>query len=80
MPRWASRITLEITELRVERLQEITEEDAKAEGVGCCPNQAYTDYRHHFMVLWDSLNAKRGYNWASNPFVWVITFRRVQKE
>ena len=73
MPRWASRTTLEITEVRAERLQKITEEDAKAEGVDCCPN-AIPDYRHHFMVLWDSLNAKRGYDWEVNPWVWVLSF------
>jgi hypothetical protein len=79
MPRWASRITLEITEVRVERLQEITESDAKAEGADCCPN-AVSDYRHHFMVLWDSRNAKRGYGWDKNPWVWVISFKVVKND
>lgn len=73
MPRWASRITLEITAIRVEQLQDITEEDAKAEGcigaLGAGCTGAYRD-------LWDSINAKK-YPWSSNPWVWVIEFRRI---
>ena len=76
MPRGASRITLEITESRAERLQDISEEDAKAEGVKCCPN-AVSDYKHHFMILWDSINGKK-YPWDSNPWVWVISFKVVR--
>ncbi len=74
MPRWASRITLEITEIRVERLQEITEEDAVAEGVPSDPTIAI----YEFSRLWDSLNGKK-YPWASNPWVWVISFRLFPK-
>ncbi len=86
MPRWASRITLEITDVRVERLQEITEEDARAEGVaeiggnfaGCFsagPHLSGVDARTAFARLWDSLNAPRGYSFESNPWVWALTFR-----
>jgi hypothetical protein len=72
MPRIASRITLEITDIRVERVQDITEEDAIAEGVESFNIVASYSY------LWDSLNAKRGYPWESNPWVWVVTFEVVR--
>jgi hypothetical protein len=81
MPRWASRITLEITGVRVERLHEISEADALAEGVNVHPDhhgkprgsiyspvQAYRD-------LWESINGPDA--WAVNPWVWVVEFRRV---
>jgi hypothetical protein len=88
MPRWASRIALEITAVRVERLQEITEKDARAEGIidgGCLNcgehepcgcNNPQPDARDSFVWLWDSINGKTC-PWSSNPFVWVIEFRRV---
>lgn len=96
MPRWASRINLRVTDVRVERIQEITEEDAIAEGVesevpGC--SSVYWNYRDNlwdgafpndhearcsFQTLWDSINAKRGHPWSSNPWVWVYTFRRLE--
>jgi len=79
MLRWASRITLEITNVRVERLQEITEEDAINEGCGIqllCPDDEYFKAKEHFCILWESINGKK-YPWSSNPFVWVISFRRV---
>lgn len=74
MPRWASRITLEITNVRVERLNDISESDARAEGISKnqCPDwHAISDYR----VLWESINGHG--SWALNPFVWCISFRRV---
>jgi len=78
MPRWASRITLEIREVGVERLQEITEEDAKAEGV-ITPKQrgSWKSWVWAYKDLWNSLNAKRGYGWFTNPWVWVIEFKVV---
>lgn len=80
MPRWASRLLLEVVEVRAERLQDIREYDAEAEGVTLpatwAPGKDPT-YRHHFANLWDSINAKRGYPWASNPWVWALTFRRL---
>ena len=79
MPRWASRITLEITGVRVERVQETTTSDIVAEGV--LPDTRYLGsanrYRHAFIDLWDDINAKRGYGWASNPWVWVVEFKKV---
>lgn len=79
MPKEAARIWLEVTDVRVERLQEITEEDARAEGVKAYgPNNCSgTSARIAFAQLWDSLNEKRGYEWRVNPWVWVIEFERI---
>ena len=82
MPRSASRITLEIKGIRVERLQDISEEDAKAEGVataiaGVSPSGLTRTYRTGFVGGWNHINAKRGFGWDVNPWVWVIEFQRV---
>jgi hypothetical protein len=77
MPRANSRITLEITGVRVERLQEISEQDAKAEGADPMKNQGEYAYRGGFEELWDSINGPRGLGWVANPWVWVLEFRRV---
>ncbi|KWH52532.1 hypothetical protein [Burkholderia cepacia] len=88
MPRWASRITLEITGVRAERLQNISEADAHAEGAiygpllpmaWSKPNCESDDacMRSRFAVLWDGLNAARGHGWDANPWLWVIEFRRI---
>ena len=78
MPRWASRIQLEIVKVRVERVQEISQEDAKAEGVSAWRETVNgTTYIPEYSLLWDSINSKRGYTWKSNPWVWVIEFKRV---
>jgi hypothetical protein len=74
MPRWASRITLDVVSVRVERLQDIDNYDAKLEGVEEADTDECGDYRWSFMELWDSLNAKRGFGWDVNPFVWRIEF------
>ena len=75
MPRWASRITLEITEIRVERVEEITEEEAISEGF--FPDDGVSEV-YCFSEAWDSLYAKKGLGWYANPWVWVIGFRRVK--
>lgn len=75
MPRWASRLTLRITGVRVERLQNISEADARAEGVSAWNDtKDGTVFVPEFKLLWDSVNAKRGYGWVSNPWVWVVEF------
>lgn len=78
MPRWASRLTLEITDVRVERVRAITPEDTEAEGVIDLATFSYDARVMKFGLLWDSLNAKRGFAWNVNPWVWVLTFRRVE--
>lgn len=123
MPRWASRITLKVTDVRVERVQDISEEDARAEGVAPLFDHkaihepryraeldldpmpfcnylwhghigrsitakqsdawdyqysSYKSARDSFSSLWDSINAKRGYGWDTNPWCWVVEFERVQ--
>lgn len=109
MPRWASRITLEVTDVRVQRLQEISEEDAIAEGATQKDGLWCMDWsrlgtisrfaggihargsgqplsvrdigldsaRTAFGNFWTEINAKRGYSWDSNPWVWALTFRRI---
>lgn len=90
MPRWASRITLEVVSVRVERVQEISRDDAIAEGIESSWDGSahwYKDYSKgaisqfkqrpvwSFRSLWDSINAKRGLGWDVNPYVWVIEFK-----
>jgi len=73
MPRWASRITLEITGIRVERLQDISEQDAAAEGaateLSLIGDKHYLGYRS----LWKSIYGDN--SWQANPWVWVIEFK-----
>ena len=81
MPRWASRITLEITDIRVERVQDISEADAMAEGVEFgnitdpLTGEIDRDATEAFEVLWESIHGSG--SWDMNPYVWVIEFRRV---
>lgn len=80
MPRWASRVDLELTGVRVERLQEITGNDAREEGVYDPDDKTPRSglYRvSQYREAWDRLNLKRGFGWDSNPFVWVLSFKRV---
>ncbi|MEM7398747.1 MAG: hypothetical protein AAF354_07385, partial [Pseudomonadota bacterium] len=82
MPRWASRLTLTLTDVRVERVQDISEEDAKTEGAAKLvmddDSRFYEDdggtYRTGFAGLWEHINAKRGYGWDTNPWAWALSF------
>lgn len=89
MPFWLSRElrlpTLEITDVRVERIKDINADGCIAEGVpsrgierdGPCIASAIM-YIEDFKKLWDGINEKRGYGWAANPWVWCIEFKRVE--
>ena len=68
---------LEIVSVRVERVQEISEFEAEAEGM-VSANGSFYNARHEYEVLWNKLNAKRGFGWDVNPWVWVIEFKRVE--
>ncbi|EAA9058618.1 hypothetical protein HAY23_003150 [Salmonella enterica] len=87
MPRWASRILLEITDVRVERLNTISEKEARSEGVGRLREGFWKNYqpgwtqhqisaRGSFVTLWKSIYGDE--SWYSNPWVWVIEFRRIE--
>lgn len=96
MPRWASRITLEITDVHVERVQDITNDEAVAEGayevrkVGDDIAHAtwtmdgldwrYDTPREAFVATWDSIYAADGLGWDVNPWVWVVAFKRVENQ
>lgn len=83
MPRKASRITLEITEVRVQRVCEISAEDCKAEGVLPLNRADREPNRSDCKALWDKINAKREggiYAWDKNPWCWCITFKMVNQE
>lgn len=81
MPRWASRITLEITSVRVERLKDISEADAIAEGVSVHPDHHAKPPTSHYSPysayrdLWEAINGAG--SWDTNPWVWVVEFRRM---
>lgn len=90
MPRWASRITLEVVGVRVERVQAISEADAKAEGVerighgpyevgGAKVHPMTSTYHHAFSRRWDGIIRRDRAPWASNPWVWVVEFARIKQ-
>ncbi|OVX10810.1 hypothetical protein [Klebsiella pneumoniae] len=74
MPRWASRILLEITDVRVERLRSMSQDDARAEGVIAASGPMESGLA--FRELWDSIYGEE--SWKANPWVWVIEFKRVE--
>lgn len=84
MPKEAARIFLRITDVRVERVQVITAQDAKREGMFAPYIASKTGYetemRGEVRDYWDYLNTKRGYGWDHNPWVWVIEFERTEVE
>jgi len=78
MPRWASRITLEIVSVRVERLQDISEDDARAEGAqwAACGAPQEGSHKAGYALLWESLNGAG--SWPANPWVWCVEFKRIE--
>lgn len=93
MPKVVAREWVEITGVRVERIQDISEHDSKAEGIepeigvaywrdyrkGREKQAALSDPRDSFRTLWNSLNEERGFGWEVNPYVWVYDFKRIEK-
>ena len=82
MPRWASRITLTVTDVRVQRVQDIWGQDFRAEGMHIAPGpplspRACEELKPEFAILWNNLNAKRGFGWDTNPWVAAYTFERI---
>ena len=86
MPRDAARIFLKVKGVRVERVQEITVDDCRLEG--CCCSDCLQTGPHSpdckcdtlFYNVWNDINAKRGYGWDTNPWVWVVEFERISKD
>ena len=82
MPKSACRTWLEIIDIRIERVQDISEGDAEAEGIQFLRNipdvdETLTAKQLFGYALWDLINEKRGYSWGSNPWVWVVEFKRI---
>lgn len=83
LPKRYARVWLRVTDVRIERVQDITGADAEAEGCASPPPDEPGPYspeegaRNVFVELWDRINAKRGYGWDSNPWVWAVTFEVV---
>jgi len=91
MPRWASRIDLEITNVCIELVQDISQDAICKEGIWnsspeyrselCvwrdCVSAIHKIRIKYFKILWDSINAKRGYGWDTNPYVWVLEFKKI---
>lgn len=76
MPRWASRLTLEVTEIRVERLQDISEADARAEGYELGAPPCIDDPRRWYRYLWEQINGAG--SWDANPWVWMVGFKKLE--
>jgi hypothetical protein len=88
MPRWASRLTLEISGIRIQRVNAISADDARAEGFSSDPipgrvngkpaTVCFFDPLQWFAALWDGINGERG-PWKSAPWVWAVSFRVVSQ-
>lgn len=78
MPRWASRITLEVVSVRVEQLQDISEEDAIAEGVAMPIGHCCYSARESYHTLWESINGPG--SWEANPWLWCVEFRQLHRD
>jgi len=86
MPKWVARTWLEVVSVRPERVQDISPEECYAEGIESQFSKDYINRENipvmplikRFIRLWDSINAKRGYPWESNPFVWRIEFKELK--
>ena len=92
MPRWASRITLEVVSVRVERVQDISEEDAMSEGIESWEERGFDDAQDYYLdyvtgghvynakdsfrSLWQSIKGPG--SWEANPWVWVVEFKRIE--
>jgi len=79
MPRWASRITLEITDVKVERVQAISEADAIAEGFTRCTyrdGRGFETAKSGFMQTWQAINGRE--SWDANPWVWCVSFKKAE--
>ena len=79
MPKEAARIWLKVNDIRCERIQDITNKDAKAEGMNCATDNSGQMHRFKFQKLWDSISDEKS-NWDANPWVWVISFERIERD
>lgn len=83
MPKEAARIFLRVTKIKPEQLQDITDKEARAEGVNPATNNSGIAHRAMFMKIWDSTIPKKDlkkHGWNANPWVWVIEFEKIEKE
>lgn len=78
MPRHRSRITLEIVNVRAERLQDILNNDVDVYAEGCPEVIEQCGPHQWFQYNWDAINTKRGLGWATNPWCWIINFKRIK--
>ncbi len=78
MPKSASRITLEIVNVKVQKLKDISESDAEKEGVEMAQGDVipFYSYKEGYQIIWNKINAKRGFPWDYDPWVWAIEFRK----